>query len=75
MNAGFTYINYMGLVALDFTCMLIQLKTFFKRMTVVVLVIFFFAHFSGTMVQFSNRLGGAIKQDVEERSNGAFDGR
>ncbi|XP_031177501.1 scavenger receptor cysteine-rich type 1 protein M130-like isoform X1 [Sander lucioperca] len=30
---------------------------------------------AGTMVQFSNRLGGAIKQDVDERSNGAFDGR
>lgn len=35
----------------------------------------FFAHFSGTTVQFSNRFVGAIKQDEEERSNGAFDGR
>lgn len=30
---------------------------------------------SGTLVQFSNRLGGAIKQDMEDRSNGALDGR
>ncbi|TDH00340.1 hypothetical protein EPR50_G00187470 [Perca flavescens] len=30
---------------------------------------------AGTIVQFSNRFGGAIKQDVDERSNGAFDGR
>ncbi|XP_034554847.1 deleted in malignant brain tumors 1 protein-like isoform X2 [Notolabrus celidotus] len=28
-----------------------------------------------TLVQFSNRLGGAIKQDRDERSNGAYDGR
>ena len=32
-------------------------------------------HFSGTMVQFSNRFGGAIKQDAEDRSNGALSGR
>lgn len=30
---------------------------------------------SGTLVQFSNRFGGAIKQDMEDRSNGALDGR
>ncbi|KAF1376550.1 hypothetical protein PFLUV_G00212640 [Perca fluviatilis] len=30
---------------------------------------------AGTMVEFSNRFGGAIKQDVDDRSNGAFDGR
>lgn len=30
---------------------------------------------AGTMVQFSNRFGGAIKQDMEDRSNGALDGR
>ncbi|XP_044025482.1 deleted in malignant brain tumors 1 protein-like isoform X2 [Siniperca chuatsi] len=30
---------------------------------------------AGAMVLFSNRFGGTIKQDVEERSNGAFDGR
>lgn len=30
---------------------------------------------AGTMVQFSNRFGGAIKQDREDRSNGALDGR
>ncbi|XP_022624421.1 deleted in malignant brain tumors 1 protein-like [Seriola dumerili] len=30
---------------------------------------------AGTMVQFSSRFGGAIKQDREERSNGALDGR
>ncbi|XP_074470969.1 scavenger receptor cysteine-rich type 1 protein M130-like isoform X1 [Sebastes fasciatus] len=30
---------------------------------------------AGTMVQFINRFGGAIKQDVEDRSNVAYDGR
>ncbi|XP_034755884.1 deleted in malignant brain tumors 1 protein-like [Etheostoma cragini] len=30
---------------------------------------------AGAMVQFSNRFGGAIKHDEDERSNGAFDGR
>ncbi|GLD59781.1 deleted in malignant brain tumors 1 protein-like protein [Lates japonicus] len=30
---------------------------------------------AGAMVQFINRLGGAIKQDAEERSNKIFDGR
>ncbi|XP_019947587.2 scavenger receptor cysteine-rich type 1 protein M130-like isoform X1 [Paralichthys olivaceus] len=30
---------------------------------------------AGTMVQFSNRFGGAIKQDAEDRSNGAPSGR
>ncbi|XP_035474116.1 deleted in malignant brain tumors 1 protein [Scophthalmus maximus] len=29
----------------------------------------------GTMVQFNNRSGGAIKQDMEDRSNGALNGR
>nr|XP_046228271.1 deleted in malignant brain tumors 1 protein-like [Scatophagus argus]XP_046228272.1 deleted in malignant brain tumors 1 protein-like [Scatophagus argus] len=30
---------------------------------------------AGTIVQFSNQLGGTIKQDFEERSNATFDGR
>nr|XP_020494567.1 scavenger receptor cysteine-rich type 1 protein M130-like [Labrus bergylta] len=30
---------------------------------------------SDTLVQFSNRFGGAIKQDADERSNVAYDGR
>ncbi|KAK2856304.1 hypothetical protein Q5P01_005039 [Channa striata] len=30
---------------------------------------------AGAIVQFINRFGGTIKQDVEERTNGAFDGR
>ncbi|XP_034435759.1 scavenger receptor cysteine-rich type 1 protein M130-like [Hippoglossus hippoglossus] len=30
---------------------------------------------AGTIVQFSNRFGGAIKQDAEDRSNGALSGR
>ncbi|XP_059212017.1 scavenger receptor cysteine-rich type 1 protein M130-like [Centropristis striata] len=30
---------------------------------------------AGTMVQFSNRFGGALKQDTEDRSNGALEGR
>ncbi|XP_028295115.1 deleted in malignant brain tumors 1 protein-like isoform X2 [Gouania willdenowi] len=30
---------------------------------------------TGVLVQFSNRFGGAIKQDTDERSNGALDGR
>ncbi|XP_069014405.1 scavenger receptor cysteine-rich domain-containing protein DMBT1-like [Embiotoca jacksoni] len=30
---------------------------------------------SGVMVQFSNRFGGTIKQDTEDRSNGALDAR
>ncbi|XP_070705976.1 scavenger receptor cysteine-rich type 1 protein M130-like [Pempheris klunzingeri] len=30
---------------------------------------------AGAMVQFSNRFGGALKQDMEDRSNGALDGR
>ncbi|TDH00339.1 hypothetical protein EPR50_G00187460 [Perca flavescens] len=30
---------------------------------------------AGTIVQFSNRFGGAIMQDLDERSNGAFNGR
>ncbi|XP_068433617.1 scavenger receptor cysteine-rich type 1 protein M130-like [Clinocottus analis] len=30
---------------------------------------------AGTLVQFSNRLGGAIKQDMEEKKNGGLDER
>ncbi|XP_075900741.1 scavenger receptor cysteine-rich domain-containing protein DMBT1-like isoform X2 [Nelusetta ayraudi] len=30
---------------------------------------------TGAMVQFSNRLGGSIKHDFDDRSNGLFDGR
>ncbi|XP_054474281.1 scavenger receptor cysteine-rich type 1 protein M130-like [Anoplopoma fimbria] len=30
---------------------------------------------AGTMVRFSNRFGGAIKQDMDDKSNGALDGR
>ncbi|KAM6992566.1 scavenger receptor cysteine-rich type 1 protein M130-like [Tautogolabrus adspersus] len=30
---------------------------------------------SDTLVQFTNRFGGGIKQDADERSNGAYDGR
>ncbi|XP_038582841.1 scavenger receptor cysteine-rich type 1 protein M130-like [Micropterus salmoides] len=30
---------------------------------------------AGTVVQFSNRFGGAIKQDTEDRINGTYDGR
>lgn len=39
------------------------------------LFIYFLVHSSGAMVQFSNRLGGSIKHDFDERSNGLFDGR
>ncbi|KAM9339731.1 uncharacterized protein ABDE67_017389 [Symphorus nematophorus] len=30
---------------------------------------------AGIMVQFSNRFGGVVKQDTDERSNAVYDGR
>lgn len=35
----------------------------------------FSPHFSGTLVQFSNKFGGTIQHDVDDRSNRVFDGR